>query len=204
MPQEPQGDGQIAALTFVTAFEPFGGASVNGSQEALRHWAASDPHICGVTLPVVREEAPLRALETLAGLPRAAALYLALGEAGREPVVRLELVAINRDDFRLADNAGNAPRDAPIRAGGPAAHFATVPAGRIAGALAGQTALPVQVSLSAGAFLCNHLAYQMLDRPLSLPFLFIHVPAWRPADGEAALQVLVRTLQAVRDAALRP
>lgn len=200
MPQEPQSDGQVgAAVTFITAFEPFGGAPVNGSQEVMRHWMASDRSVHGVTLPVVRGVAAERALTELSALPAAPALFLALGEADSTPVVRLEKVAINWEDFRIPDNAGNQPRDCLIRAEGPDAYFSTVPVGRIAQALAGRTSVPVRVSLSAGAFLCNHLAYTVLHRPSPVPFLFLHVPAWRPADGEEAIQALTSTLRAVRD-----
>ena len=143
----------------------------------------------------------MRALHRLCEAGRAPDLMVSLGEAGPERVVRLEKVAVNWDDFRIRDNGGGQPRDAAIRAGGADARFATLPVGRIARDLEGRTPLPVQVSLTAGAFVCNHLSYAMLEAMASgdipaVPYLFIHVPSWRPGvpDSEEGLHALVATL----------
>ena len=76
--------------------------------------------------------------------------------------MRLEKVAINYDDFRIPDNAGNQPRDATICLGGLPAYFATVDVGAIERHLEGRMPLPARVSLSAGAFLC--IAWALLTR----------------------------------------
>ncbi len=155
------------ARVLLTAFEPFGGAGVNASEEAARYLAA-DGRITLAVLPVVRGIAVDRALAALRRMQtanRAPNLIVSLGEAGPEPVIRLEKVAVNWDDFRIPDNGGNTPRDTVINAqsSAPHAHFATVPVARIAANLANRTPLPVQVSLSAGAFVCNHLAYAVSE-----------------------------------------
>lgn len=198
----------------LTAFEPFGGAAANASLDVARHLALDDPRLHLVTLPVVRGEAERVALDALRALTNAGGttppvLFLALGEARGASDVRLEKVAINWDYFRIPDNAGNQPRDEPIRANGPAAYFATLPVFEIAARLAGKTPVSVVVSLSAGAFVCNHLAYAVLDalatNVLDLPgspagFVFVHVPAVRPEDaGNAAppLDDIVATVRTV-------
>jgi pyroglutamyl-peptidase len=173
----------------ITAFEPFGGATVNTSWEVAQLLAAQDSRIHVVQLPVVRGAAEEKALAAVKSL--APTLYLALGEAGAEPVVRLEKVAVNWDDFRIPDNAGNQPRNAAIRTGAPDAYFATLPVAAIAEALRDKTPLPVVVSLSAGAFLCNHLAYAVLDAGVACPFAFVHVPNERdPARWGAIVQTV--------------
>jgi pyroglutamyl-peptidase len=188
----------------VTGFEPFGGSGVNASQEAAQRLAALLPDIEVMMLPVVRGVAEQRLLERLPQ-PPAPSLVLSLGEAGPERVIRLEKVAINWDDFRIPDNAGNQPRDEAIRSDGPPAYFATLPVAALTETLLYQTPLPVTVSLSAGAFLCNHLAYAALDyladTPLC-PYCFVHLPAWRPNDGDAALDEIVQTLQQLLHAAI--
>lgn len=191
-------------MVFVTAFDPFGSASVNGSREAALCWAALDPEITVAVLPVVRGLAWRVAQTTLAALTEPPKLWLLLGEAGREPkTVRLEKIAINWDDFRLPDNLGAQPRDVPVVPHGPDAHFSSLPVARIAAELDNKTPLPVQVSLSAGSFLCNHLSYHALHAQLPFPAAFVHVPAWRPEDGGEALGQLVATLRAVKESALR-
>ena len=183
----------------LSAFEPFAGAKMNASQAVAHRVAARDDRAELLLLPVVRFAAPEIAVARLRQAP-APPFFLALGEAGRERMVFLEKVAINWDNFRIADNAGNQPRDAEIIPHGPDAHFATLPVADISDALAGKTPLPVAISLSAGTFVCNHLAYSVADfltkNPVS-PFCFIHVPAWRPEDGPAFLGEIVETVQAI-------
>lgn len=187
----------------LTAFEPFGGSTVNASLEAAYLLAQADARIELLTLPVVRGVAWQRALSHLtrrveAGNPPT--LMLSLGEAGPEMMVRLEKVAINWDDYRIPDNGGNQPRDCAIAEDGPAAYFATLPVSRISHHLAGRTPVPVAVSLSAGSYLCNHTAYAILhhlaDCPVC-PYSFIHVPAWRPEQGREPLYAIAETLRAI-------
>jgi len=191
------------AAVLLTAFEPFGGSAVNASLEAARRLDERDPRIELLIIPVVRGAAERTLLDRLEQEPRPS-LVISLGEADRRPYVRLEKVAINWDNYRIADNAGNQPRDEMILPGGPAAHFATLPVSRIAEALTGRTPLPVIVSLSAGSFLCNRLAYvtaEYLQHDPVCPFGFVHVPAWRPDDGDGPLADLVDTLRALVDLA---
>ena len=200
------------SIFLLTAFEPFGGAIVNGSLEAARLLVAErdDTHLC--VLPVVRETAPqvllreIEALQEAGTLPR---VVVSLGEAGPEPVIRIEKAYLNWDDFRIPDNAGNTPRDTTIVENGPAAYFATVPVASLVAALNGEQEtgfLPVRVSLTAGSFVCNHTAY-VVSHTLSLwshlqsppSFVFVHVPAWRPEDGPSALHTVVQTIDRLLD-----
>ena len=133
---KPAGDGQIGMDTvgrpsiLVSAFEPFGGAGVNASQEVAQRldglMLANGATIETLVVPVVAGEAERIVFEQLRNRPRPLA-YIALGEAGPERVVRLEKVAINWDFFSIPDNAGNQFRDQAIVASGPDAYFATLP-----------------------------------------------------------------------------
>jgi len=187
---------QKLPVILLTVFEPFGGSGVNASFEAGR-LLATYPGVQMVVLPVTAGDAERVALQALARTQPV--LMISLGEAGPEPLVRLEKVAINWDDFRLPDNGGNTNRDVAITADGSDARFATLPVSRIEKNLAGLTPLRVTVSLSAGAFLCNHLAYAVLQAMAGgtapvCPYLFVHVPCWRPQNGPEALHNLVATL----------
>lgn len=184
--------------TTLFAFEPFGGAEVNASLEAARRWSERDSSIQLTVLPVVAGEAERIAAEALAGVQPA--LCLALGEAGREPwEVRLERTYYNLDDFRIPDNAGIQRRELPIQEGGPAMQYSTLGLDTL-----GQGApMPVRISDDAGRFLCNRISYFLSGYHSELPFAFIHVPAWRPTDGEELLETLVETLALVKANALR-
>ena len=73
----------------------------------------------------------------------------------------MERIAINCDDARIPDNAGNAPVDRPVVDGGPAAYFSTLP---VKAALAALLAagIPAEVSQTAGTYVCNHLFYGLM------------------------------------------
>lgn len=182
------------ARILLTAFEPFGGAEINASRAVAERLASETDRWELLILPVVAGEAERRLIARLEAGPLPDCI-ISLGEADATPHVRLEKVAVNWDDFRIPDNAGNQPLDAPIHEDGPAAYFATLPISEIERQLDGQTPLPVIVSLTAGAFVCNHLSYAMLHwlvaRPEPVPYLFIHVPRWRITEVTYTLDDLV-------------
>ena len=204
-----------APTILVSAFEPFGGARVNASEEVARRSdgvrvplgdAGETAAIETRLLPVTKGDAEQIVFARLQNNPRPLA-YIALGEAGPERVVRLEKVYINWDDFRIPDNGNHQPRDALIIPGAPAAYFTTMDFARMEAALRGETPVPTALSLSAGAFLCNHVAFCVAhffaENPdLAVPFGFIHVPSWRPADGEGELLDIVETVRRVMKVSL--
>jgi pyroglutamyl-peptidase len=158
----------------ITGFEPFDGATVNASWEAVRLLPAEyAPHL----LPCVfgaATEALWTAVERVDP-----DVVLCVGLAAGLSEIAVERVAINVDDARTADNAGAQPVDRPIEAAGPAAYFATIPVKACVEAVRA-LGVPANVSNSAGTFVCNHVFYGLLHRAASLrPGLrggFIHVP----------------------------
>ena len=91
----------------------------------------------------------------------------------------VERVAINVDDARIADNAGNRMIDEPIRADGPDAYFCTVPIKAMVAAMA-KAGVPAEISNTAGTFVCNHLIYGVLHHIATdmkaTRAGFVHVP----------------------------
>jgi pyroglutamyl-peptidase len=146
----------------VTGFEPFGGDSINPSGEvarALQGRAIDNAPVIGLVLPCIFG-ASIDALRAAVDAHRPQ-LVLALGlAAGREGFTP-ERVAINRDDARIADNAGMQPIDRPVVADGPAAYFSTLPIKAMVAALHA-AGCPAAVSNSAGTFVCNHLFYGLM------------------------------------------
>ncbi len=180
----------------ITAFEPFGGSSVNASSLVAQELARRDGRYAVRELPVVAGVAEAAAFAAWDESPhfRWAA---SLGEASSEPVVRLEWIAVNWDDFRILDNAGNLHDGRKIRQDGPPALVSTFDLPAVAQTLSGQTPLPVIVSTSAGNFLCNRLSFQMLNHGRVAPYAFVHVPCWRPDNGAALFEDLVATVARV-------
>ena len=82
------------------------------------------------------------------------------------------------DGARIPDNTGNAPIDAPIVEGGPAAYFATLPIKAMLAALL-DAGYPVQISQTAGTYVCNHVFYGLMHALRDNPGVrggFVHIP----------------------------
>ncbi|MCF3960085.1 pyroglutamyl-peptidase I [Streptomyces fuscigenes] len=164
----------------ITGFEPFGGDGVNPSWAAAQQLAAAG--IEGLDITAVRLSCVYgRAIEEL----RAAVaetgpdLVLCTGQAGGRSGLSVERVAVNVDDARIPDNAGNQPVDEPIVPDGPVAYLASLPVKACVAAVR-EAGLPASVSGTAGNFLCNHVFYGLAhliatERP-ALRGGFVHVP----------------------------
>ncbi|WP_247828687.1 pyroglutamyl-peptidase I [Arthrobacter antioxidans] len=151
-------------MILLTGFEPFGGESTNPSWQAAQRAAellrAQGREAVAVEVPCVFG----RSIEVLGGaLARfEPEIVLCVGQAGGRERISLERVAINVDDARIPDNAGCRPVDEPVVAGGPAAYFSTLPIKACRETVAG-LGIPVEVSQTAGTYVCNHLFYGLMD-----------------------------------------
>ncbi len=175
----------------VTAFEPFGGRDSNVSMEALKllPHAAGEVELNTMLLPVERRRCAQRALTAIERTKPYAVIML--GEAGVRREITVERVAVNLDDFRIEDNAGNKPVDEPIVAGGPDALFSTLPTRMIADGIA-ELGIPCSLSYTAGTFVCNHLMYSLLFEALgqNRPTGFIHLPVEGVSAADASRAVM--------------
>jgi pyroglutamyl-peptidase len=169
----------------LTGFAPFGGEAVNPSWQAVHALAGAviDGHrIAAVKLPTDFDAslpALRRALRMLA--PRVA---IAVGLAGGRDGISLERVAINLIDARIPDNSGAQPIDLPIRRGGPAAYFSTLPIKASLLALR-ETGIPAQISQTAGTYVCNQVFYALMHAMKTRRNTragFVHIP-WSPEQA---------------------
>jgi pyroglutamyl-peptidase len=190
----------------VTGFEPFGGDGINPSLEALRRLPSrlGALDIATHALPVVFAEAlPILREAIVADKPD---IVLSVGLAGSRAELSLERVAINIDDARISDNAGNQPIDRPVVTGGPAAYFATLPIKAAVAALR-EAGIPAAVSNSAGTFLCNHVFYGLMHEAARagghFRAGFLHVPyvptqvVRMPGTPSMALEQIVEGIEII-------
>lgn len=183
----------------ITGFDPFGGETINPAWEAVKLLPEEigSYHLTKLEIPTVFG----RAAETVIAAAGKADVVLLIGQAGGRSAVTPERVAINLQDARIPDNAGAAPRELPCVRGGPDAYFATVPVRAMAEAICA-AGLPGQVSLSAGAFVCNDTLYRVLHHYAGTHVRagFIHVPFLpqqaREGVPSMALADMVRALEA--------
>ena len=171
----------------ITAFEPFGGETVNASQEAVSALPdrIGDLELCKLTIPVVFGKAAQAVIDFTKDCPVDA--VLCIGQASGRASVTPEMVAINLQYASVPDNDGNCPKDEPI-GDGREAYFSTMPIRRMAEAVKTE-GIPCEVSYSAGTYVCNDTYYRLLSHfeGTKVKVGFIHVPA-TPEQGAPSLE----------------
>lgn len=182
----------------LTGFEPFGGAAVNPSWEAVR---LVPDCVCGC--PVHRLQLPViygGAAEQLLNEARhlRPEIVLCCGVAGGRDAVTPELVAINYRQAHIPDNAGQRFDGVPIVSGKDAAYMTRLPVNDMVAAIRAK-GIPAQLSLSAGAYVCNDLYYHLLsaEQPLGYRGLFVHVPPMEKVSAADAARALTACLETI-------
>ena len=184
----------MANTLLLTYFGPFPGVPVNPTV-ALAEGAVRALNTARPDLRVVTRELPVSydgsstALRTALQDVQPDAL-ISLGVAVGRDVVSLEQVAINLDSAGIEDNDGDRRCDEPIVPDGREAYFSSLPV-RASFERLHAAGEPVEISYTAGTYVCNHVFYegQRISRELglSIPAGFVHVPA-TCADGEEATE----------------
>lgn len=163
----------------VTGFEPFGPHAINSSTAVVQALPPSDALITRI-LPTVYSEAG-RMVRELIRDERPDAV-MCLGLCARSPGILLERVAINLNDDRCGDNAGDCAAGRVIEPDGPVGYRSTLPLDAMHDALREQ-GITVGWSNHAGTYVCNHVFYTARHAVEQLdaggeprPCGFVHVP----------------------------
>ena len=200
----------MANTLLLTYFGPFPGVPVNPTV-ALAEGAVRALNTARPDLRVVARELPVSYDGSSAALRAALQdvqpdALISLGVAVGRDVVSLEQVAINLDSAGIEDNDSDRRCDEPIAPGGQEAYFSSLPV-RASFERLRAAGEPVEISYTAGTYVCNHVFYEgqriSRDLGLSIPAGFVHVPAIcadgeEDADGEEATEGV--ELTAHRDA----
>lgn len=190
----------MANTLLLTYFGPFPGVPVNPTV-ALAEGAVRALNTARPDLRVVARELPVSYDGSSAALRAALQevqpdALISLGVAVGRDVVSLEQVAINLDSAGIEDNDGDRRCDEPIVPDGREAYFSSLPV-RASFERLRAAGEPVEISYTAGTYVCNHVFYegQRISRELglSIPAGFVHVPAIcadgeEDADGEEATE----------------
>jgi pyroglutamyl-peptidase len=201
----------ISGKILVTGFEPFGGETINPALEAvckLQGKRIANREIVAKSLPVVKNSSIEILIEHIKTI--APEVIIAVGQAGARNDISIERVAINMDDFRIPDNAGNQPVDEPIVPGGPTAYWSTLPSKAIVENLR-EGKIPASISNTAGTYVCNHLFYGLMHFLAEEGNIrrggFVHIPylpeqaARITAVPSMSLDTVVRGLELAIEAA---
>ena len=197
----------------VTAFDPFGGESINPALEAVKLMKdkIDGAEIVKLEIPTVFRKSIDKVAEAI--VKENPDVVLSIGQAGGRFEVTPERVAINVDDARIPDNEGNQPIDVPIYEDGAPAYFTTLPVKAMVEAIR-SAGLPSSLSNSAGTFVCNHIMYgelyQIEKMGKNIRAGFIHVPfipeqvARRPAPAPCMSMVdIAKALEAAVSAIVK-
>jgi pyroglutamyl-peptidase len=188
----------------ITGFEPFGGSRLNPSEllvTALQKVVIPGVHLETLVLPVEYERSTKILLEKIMELKPD--VVMAFGQAEGRKAITPEKIAINLDNARIADNSGVKRENQAIDSQGNDGYFTTLPIERIVEAIS-RVGVPVELSLSAGAFVCNHLFYELqkFTKDTAIQSGFIHIPLVTeqssefPGQPTLALEELVQGARA--------
>lgn len=189
----------------VTAFEAFGGESINPTQIVLEKLPESIDgyQIKKVLLPVEFTRCRQMAFEEYNRCLPAAVIML--GQAGGREAITPESTGRNIMQARIPDNAGYCPDRLPVVENGPDILDSTFPVSRIVEAI-NSIGVKAKQSDDAGTYVCNTLLYGMLEHDKGeVPTGFIHVPYIREqghpdkpfmelADILRAVETAIRTV----------
>lgn len=176
----------------VTAFEPFNGRDTNTSLEVLKN--LNSKNILKRTLPVSWS----RSLEEVKNLLDFGPDLLVLcGEALGRKKVTIEKLAINYMDAPIADNDGIIKKNQRMFSGLDG-YFSNVDVKEIVDGVNKDDDL-VQMSLSAGSYICNATYYQALSKVYGNTYptkvIFVHFPVAENDDD--VKQNFPRTLEKI-------
>lgn len=170
-----------------SGFTVFNNHESNPSSEVLPLLRSEHFEIHKIVLPVEYKSATEQLHHQILNL--APSFVLMLGLAHSRSTLSLEKVAINLADAEIADNSGVVLLNETLVHGGAPAIFSKLPLREWKQELASNR---VQVSHSAGSYVCNSLYYNMLHFFPQTPSLFVHLP---PSEG-ATDQTIPLTEQA--------
>lgn len=172
--------------TLITGFEPYWDYPENSSWVVAKEVAARG--VVGVEIAC--ELMPV-SYERVAGALREAVskhhpdVVIMLGQSGGSERVKLERIAINMKDSKLADNDGYIPSEEPIDPLAPAALFTKMPIKTLCRAIDAQ-GVAVKISNSCGLYVCNRIYYEALSLCAKQPHMraiFVHLPFY---EGQAS------------------
>jgi len=171
----------------LTYFEPFGGISTNCSEvigQKVR--APSGIELIKYRLPTCFSQGVSELLQKIQSTSPDG--VLALGQAERRSKISLETVANNWADARIPDNRGEQPRSEVLVEHGPPVYFSTLPIQKMLKA-GGES---VQISHSAGSFVCNAALYFLLKelQGSEVQGGFIHLPLLSVLDLDLQMEAL--------------
>jgi len=156
----------------VTGFKPFLGEKINPSEMLANELAENFKEVSALILPVEFKSS----FEVLKNHLRQHHYdyVISLGQASGRTKIGFEKIGLNWVQTENKDEAGTKPVTGPI-AEAPLAIMSQFPVDEVFLKLK-EDHLPVEISFSAGTYVCNDLYFRTLNEFKSLKTVFVHVP----------------------------
>ena len=169
---------QSPTKVLISGFKPFGSSKLNPSELLVNELVKEEipgVHLDSIVLPVEFDRSTTLMLEKIASSKPD--VVIAFGQAEGRRAITPEKIAVNFDNARIPDNSGDQRRNQTIIHSAPDGYFSTLPVERMVEAIKA-AGISSQLSLSAGAFVCNHIFFMLQHslRGTGIKSGFIHLP----------------------------
>lgn len=182
----------------VSGFKPFAGHTVNPTEELmlkLGQISFKNIELKTIVLPVSYNKAFKTLEESIHSLKPD--IVIATGLAADRQQISLERVAINCESSSYPDNDGDVAVERKIMTDAEDGIFTSLPLTKIFDAIK-ELNIPVQISNTAGTYVCNSLMYKMLKQfSKTYKCGFIHIPKEEHINMEQLLLVMKTTIEVV-------
>jgi pyroglutamyl-peptidase len=157
----------------ISGFKPFLGESLNPSERLAQEIQKKYSTISTIVLPVEFQAAFNHLKKKI--LEISPDVIIMLGQAAGRKNISLEKIALNWRESSQPDEAGYIPETTFIEVGRELALMTNFPIDIVAEQLK-QQGHPIEISFSAGTYVCNDLYFKALTEFSNKKSIFIHVP----------------------------
>jgi len=196
---------QSPTKVLISGFKPFGSSRLNPSELLVNELVKeeiSGVYLDSIVLPVEFDRSTTLMLEKIA-LSRPD-VVISFGQAEGRSAITPEKIAVNFDNARIPDNSGDQRQSRVIDSKGADGYFTTLNVEKMIESIK-DLGIPAELSMSAGAFVCNHIFYEIQKslKGTEIKSGFVHVPLVTeqavefPGQPTMKLNDLVRAARAV-------
>lgn len=178
----------------VTGFRPFLGAEINPSELLSIELSKTVSGVDSLILPVEFSNA-FECLN-LHLQNRSYEHVLMLGLASGRKKIGFEKIGLNWIHSENRDERGTLPESGHIQVGLPLALMSTINIEKYCAALRSESH-PVEISFSAGTFVCNDLYFRVLNTFPKLNAVFIHVPPTQEIEMPQQIKIIKRFIDLI-------
>lgn len=172
----------------VTGFKPFLGEALNPSEMLSQDLQKHFSEVQSLILPVEFENAFLKLKEHLQIYQYS--FVILLGQASGRSKIGFEKIALNWQQTEHSDETGYKPNTGEILLGEKLALMSLFDVDLAVNKLK-QEKKPVEVSFSAGTYVCNDLYYRALSLFNELKIVFVHVPMIKEQIKDSKTQAYI-------------